>query len=376
MSPRFELKDEMRAWQGIGRCMTGGELVLTPFEQPIEEESRGDPDQYDDNRNFSGGSEDLCEVVDPEGPHPKKIAGTHNSKRFRYFLDGSIRTKYVGEYVEGGLSVPVIVSDISVAVVERLGQQLSARDYRKNLWFIFPHKDTGSISDTTYERIEELSRELEQSRSLTRIDFLKKSESVGDVRTSLLGKVRSVMHNTEHDVAEHLDRSESDWLIMDGAIRKQEFVNLRSTIGLAKSFSRKPVFDIGSGHLTLPAYMKSVKEGCRSAVFKKSGATDAVYREVVFWYVRLRTFPPMEPLGGLVKVDLRATQYDQDFTRVVDDISSELYDMRLPSVYPWPRWPSYVYPIRIAEIYMNSRFLGDFVLAEVGMQLKNAIVSR
>src|SRR2546428_178515 len=95
LSARFSLKDELQTWQTLGHCMRGGELVLTPFEQPIEEESRGDPDQYDDNRNFSRDSGDLCVVVDPGGPEPKKIGGTSSAGRFRYFLDGSIRTKYV-----------------------------------------------------------------------------------------------------------------------------------------------------------------------------------------------------------------------------------------------------------------------------------------
>ncbi len=356
--------------------MKGGELVLSPFEEPIEEERRGDPDQYDDNRNFAGDSEDLCELVDPSNSEPKKIAGSTSSERFRYFLDGSIRTKYVGEYVEGSLAVPIIVSDISVAVIERLGSKLTPKHYRKNLWFVFPHKDTGTISDTTFERIEEAAKKLEEAGSLTRIGFLKRTEFVGDVRTALLGKVRNLMHDMEHEVASQLTHSKSDWLIMDGAIRKHEFIDLENTIGLAKSFSRKPVFAIGLKQFTLPAYMKQVKEGYRSAVFKKTGARDSVYKQVVFWYVRLRTFPPMEPLGGLVKIDLKATEYGDDFVRLVDDISSELYDMRLPSVYPWPRWPSYVYPIRVAEVYMNSRFLGDFALAEVGMQLKNSITKQ
>lgn len=353
--------------------MNGGELILSPFEQPIEEERRGDPDQYDDNGNFTGVMGDLCEVVDPGGSEPKKIADLANPGRFRYFLDGSIRTKYVGEYVEGNLSLPLIVSDISVAVIERQGTSLQPKDYRKNIWFVFPHKDSGNISDTTFDRLSDMSSKLEESRSLSRVAFLKKAELIADLRTSLLGKVRSIMHDMEHDTAVGLQLKGSDWLLMDGAIRKQEFVDLKNTIGLAKSFSRKPIFVIRDKQISLPAYMKRVKEGYRSPVFKKSGAKDSVYKAVVFWYVRLRTFPPMEPLGGIVKVDLKATEYNTEFTRLVDEISSELYEMRLPSVYPWPRWPSYVYPIRIAEVYMNSRFLGDFALAEVGTQLKASI---
>ncbi len=374
MPVKFSLKDETETWRGIGKCMNDGDIILSPFEQPIEEERRGDPDQYDDNRNFEPG--DVCEVVESLGPAPKKIAAAPPDRRFRYFLDGSIRTKYIGEYVEGPLSLPLIVSDISVAVVEVQKSRLVPSRYRKHVWFVFPHKDTGMISDTTYERIKEISEQLESTNSLTRIDFLKRGDVIGDIRGSLLGKVRNLMHIMEQEVAAEITQKEDGWLIMDGAIRKHEFIDLNRTIGLAKSFSRKPIFDISDKQVTLPAYMKQVSEGFRSAVFKKTAAKDSVYKEVVFWYIRLRNFPPMEPLGGLVKVDFKATEYDSDFTDLVNEISAELYAMRLPSVYPWPRWPSYVYPIRVAELFMASRFLGDFVLGEVGNQLKKAITTK
>jgi len=94
MPVKFSLKDETETWRGIGKCMNDGDIILSPFEQPIEEERRGDPDQYDDNKNFEPG--DVCEVVESSGPAPKKIAAASPHRRFRYFLDGSIR------YFSGG----------------------------------------------------------------------------------------------------------------------------------------------------------------------------------------------------------------------------------------------------------------------------------
>jgi hypothetical protein len=83
-------------------------LIRTPFEQPVEEERRGDVDQYDDNLNFPG-NENVCEPVEDIPNYKKNVTPHDHVKRFRFFLDGSIRTEYVGEYVEGGLSFPVIV---------------------------------------------------------------------------------------------------------------------------------------------------------------------------------------------------------------------------------------------------------------------------
>ena len=58
----------------------------------------------------------------------------------------------------------------------------------------------------------------------------------------MLGKARGLMHELEHETANNLNRGQ-DWLVMDGAIRGSiEFLSLENTIGLAKSFSRIPLF--------------------------------------------------------------------------------------------------------------------------------------
>jgi hypothetical protein len=84
----------------------------------------------------------------------------------------------------------------------------------------------------------------------------------------------------------------------------------------------------------------------------------------------------MEPLGGIVKIDMKAPEsgkLTQEYIRLIDEISSEVYAMRLPTVYPWPRWPSYIYPIRIAEMYMSSSFISGFSLNQIGQEMKNMI---
>jgi hypothetical protein len=219
-----------------------------------------------------------------------------------------------------------------------------------------------------------MRKKLDQTGSFSRIEFLKKADVTGDIRNSLLGKVRSLMHSMEHEVAGNLPRAGTDWLIMDGAIRKQEFLNLENTIGVAKSFSRKPVFSINKGQLlTLSAYMRNIRDGERSCVFVKNTPTDPILKEVVFWYVRIRTFPPMEPLGGIVKIDLKLPnnkELSNSDASLIDDISSEIFHMRAPTVYPWPRWPNYIYPIRTAEMYMSSTFLSPFSLSQIGQEMK------
>jgi len=353
-----------------------GQLILSPFEGPVEEERRGDPDQTDDDANFVGAN-NLCVMAEPTLPNYKKsVRNSTPESRFRYFLDGSIRTKYVGEYIEGSLGFPLIVSEIAVAVIERSGKTLKPAILRKNLYFVFPHKDSGLITDTTYDRLVQMQEMFCKESATTRVEFMKKAEIVRDPRSSLLGKVRALMHEMEGSVARELARRDADWLVMDGTIDKEMFLALPSTIGLAKSFSRRPVFSVNGHVLTLSAYMRSIKEGDRSAVFRKKLASGKTQPDIAFWYLRMRTFPPMEPLGGIVKIYMNIAG-DSDLTKeqvdLVDLISSEVFSMRHPSVYPWPRWPSYIYPIRLAEMSIASAFLSSAYLSQVGEELKAAI---
>jgi hypothetical protein len=59
--------------------------------------------------------------------------------------------------------------------------------------------------------------------------------------------------------------------------------------------------------------------------------------------------------------------------QLVDEISAEVYEMRLPAVYPYPRWPSVIYPIRVAEMMMRTRFLNPEEVGYYGSLLKKAI---
>ena len=59
---RFSLSEQLDTLSSIGKCLDG-DLIRTPFEQPVEEERRGDVDQYDDNLNFPG-NENLCEAME------------------------------------------------------------------------------------------------------------------------------------------------------------------------------------------------------------------------------------------------------------------------------------------------------------------------
>lgn len=349
----------------IGRVFTGGEFIETPFDLPFEEETHGDPDQRDDDTNFAESK--IAKNV--EGILKKDIKNISYKEKVRFFLDGSLRTKFLGEYIDRDNSFPILAAEVACVTLKRMERSLKTASLAWRLVFIFPHKDTGLLADTQYHKLEQLAERLKNADSRFRIEFLKK-EDVRDVRYSMQGKARDVMHTLEHEVANFIQRRDGEWLIMDGAIRKAEFLSLKDTIGVAKSFSRKPHFEVAGNTLNITHYLTQIKEGERSAVFKLESAP-----EVVFWYIRIRTFPPMEPLGGFVKVDFKLS--NDTLTNVdiqlIDEISAEIYSIRNPSVYPYPRWPSFLYPIRVTEETMTSLFLNEEMLGLYGHKLKQTI---
>lgn len=151
-------KEIIEQIQKLGECLKDGEFIESPFDVPIEEERRGDPDQRDDDLNFSHG-ENVCVSLEPTLSQGKKrIDSISHKPRLTYFLDGSLRTKYLGDYIEEERSFPILASEVSCAVVKREENLLKPCKVAKRLVFIFPHKNTGLISDTTYEKLEELNK--------------------------------------------------------------------------------------------------------------------------------------------------------------------------------------------------------------------------
>ena len=345
----------------LGECLKGGRFIDTSLDISVQEPEE-EPEQEEVEREISQKFTPLETL-----PYGKKKIDSAYTPRLVYFLDGSLRTKYLGDYIENNNSFPIMASEILCSVVEREGRALKPFKIEKRLVFIFPHKDTGVISISAYEKLEKLSKEWKNRN--VRIHFLQKKDvDMSDIRTSMEIKAKYLMHLLEIEVAEKLPRGENRWLVMDGSIRKEEFLKLKSTIGLAKSFSKKPVFDMGDGKtFMITAYLSKLDEGERSAVFKKE--------DVAFWYIRLRNRPAVEPLEGLVKVDFKldGDKLTPGTVGIIDEISAEIYDLRYPSVYPYPRWPSYIYPIRLAEQIMKSAYTSGEVIKLWASKLKEFI---
>lgn len=221
-------------------------IPASPTDEPPIENEPADPDRITDDIYF--GDDNICETYEPVDRFnpvlnipvgdPVRRSEDHV---FRYFLDGSLKTYYWGDIAVSTASYPVLVSEIAVSVLKRDadGRMRPCRQSGSGhqIIAIFPFT-SGILRDSL------------ESRSLSVIKpvFLESEPEAGrDLRSVLAAKARERLHALEADTAAYLtDRADGEWLVIDGDIRQSSFLRLKETIGLAKSFSWKPVIKVAN----------------------------------------------------------------------------------------------------------------------------------
>jgi hypothetical protein len=126
-----------------------------------------------------------------------------------------------------------------------------------------------------------------------------------DPRNRAGGVARNRMHKLEIELIDSTDglRSEGSWMIIDGAVKLDEFVNKPFLVGVAKSFSKQPEFHFSSSvrrrNIDVTALLEGLEFAHRTPAFASYGS------KVAFWYLRLWPYKHLDyPLMGVVKVEL------------------------------------------------------------------------
>ena len=356
-----------------------GSYIPATLDDPPEEPQPPDMDRLDDDSNFD--RKNLCVNIEESTSggqlhvHPGPILPRTERNFFKFFLDGSIRTYYLGEQLENGRSYPLIATEVASAAISRSDDgKPSVAGFMRKIALLVPPSPP-MLPETVHELMQ-LREQMASATSRFKLDVVKlereEHKKGVDLRTSLLGKARAVMHDVEHSLAHQIRRREGEWLVLDGAIRKHEFLGLKETIGLAKSFSRNPIFRTRDrGIIDVVALVSELREGQRTAVFKhvpemdsESRESDRAKREVAFWYMRLRSGKGLEgPLQGVVKIDyhLEKDLLDPQDVDLVNTISRALAAEKYVSPYPTPRWHAHIYPIFTAENYIKASLLSPLV---------------
>jgi predicted transcriptional regulator len=368
-----EIKNQFKAF--IDCFKKYGNLIKTPLLEPAEEELPLDLEKREDDEKFRKKECFNIEVPKERAKPYVKLEGPLHRKEkhiFRFFLDGSLKTYYLGDYLLPSFSFPILTGEIAAACLFRQDNGnliIPPNGFKRRICLLLPNKSL--LPDELQRKLDEITQKFE-SHSGIKIEpqYTEEVESK-DWRSSLRAKGISEMHNTEIQLAKDVrENPEEGWMIIDGAIRKEAFLDLEKVIGLAKTFSRFPIFTIErSTTIDIVKLVAGLNEGERTLIFKQISTEDDAEKKVKdklgFWYLRLRAGKWLEnPLQGVVKVEMKIEENEAsaETIEIVNEISRALLAEKTVSPYPTPRWPTHIYPIYTAENYIKSNFLSQYYM--------------
>lgn len=347
--------------------------VLPATGGAVEDLIRPDEDENTD-RLFNGGMEEVNAYA--EDPVPKigelyratpPTYRASDGQLFRFFIDGSIGTYFLGTVVEGERSFPIELAQIGSTVMERLPAGKIHRLAGKNrVLLLVPHRSGRGISDRLFEKLRALA---EATAELEIADFDvgdPLSEHKQDPRDKAGAVARFKMHMLEKDVIKEAEEARGkvgDWIILDGAVKRGEFIAVQRLIGVAKSFDKNPQFYLQRGKNAVDRYditrlLAGLPYAHRTVAFRAHAG------KVAFWYVRLRPQAEVDyPLMGVVKVELPTPDGNPVAVELANQLSSALIGER--NVTPYgrdKRWHCHLYPIFCAEQAIQSSFYSEAVL--------------
>lgn len=241
------------------------------------------------------------------------------------FLDGTQRYEvmaYAG-------SSPVVVAEVSAAVLERRDRQLHVALVARRRLVIARPEVLDDLGDTVADH--EAIALPDEGPAHPVQDFLLARRRVDEAR----GKLEVELGNRY--------RATSDaWLVVDGSLAESpQWAADPRMLGVSKSHATLP-FEGAD----LEAYLR-LPSGTRSPLFQPAGHDVA---PVWSWALRLWPWEGKDLLHGLVRIE--AAPIPETLARV-DQFSRWLLAERSPVSAPDPRWDRLLYGIRAVEQYLK-----------------------
>ncbi len=339
--------------------------VLPATGQAMEDLMR--PDHAEVIDRLRAGDEKALDVL-LEKPNRKpyvELKSLHRTEKhlLRYFLDGSARTFFLGDAVEGNRRTPIHVAQVGAAAVFRQdnGQVRVAKSIHKVV--LMMDKKSVSFGD----RVEELV-----NSAGPRFGFHDTMEEDGETektsgkepRSRAAHKAHHIMAGEEEKLGRKLDRKEGQWLVLDGSLGKDlhPWHKVPQFFGLTKSFSREPLFKLpgarGGQTVNLYELLSELPFSARTCAFSaRSG-------KVAVWYVRLREQRHLDyPLMGVVKVEFPNYSTEAVPSGLIDEISAALVAERQVAPHGKDiRWHAHIYAIYLAEQAVKNGFISTEAL--------------
>lgn len=304
-----------------------------------------------------------------ESPNRKpyvELEPLHRSKKhlLRFFLDGSARTFFLGDAVEGNRRTPIHVAQVGAAAVFRKddGQVKVARSVHKIVLMLA--KNAVSFGDRVEDLVKQAGAGFGFHDTLEEDGETEKSSPGKEPRSRAAHKAHHIMAGEEDRLGRQLEREEDQWLVLDGSLGKDlhSWKDVPQFIGVTKSFSREPRFKLpgarGGQVVNLYELLANLPFSARTCAFSaRSG-------QVVMWYVRLHEQRHLDyPLMGVVKVEFPNPTGEAVPSALIDEISSALVAERQVTPHGKDiRWHAHLYAIYLAEQAVKTGFVSTEAL--------------
>jgi hypothetical protein len=339
--------------------------VLPATGQAMEDLMR--PDHAEVIDRLRTGDDNIFEVL-LETPNRNpyiEVKPLHRTEKhlLRYFLDGSARTFFLGDAVEGKRRTPIHVAQVGAAAVYR--KDNGQVNIAKSIHRVTLMMDMKAVSFG--ERVKELVE-----KAGPRFAFHDTMEEDGETektsgkepRSRAAHKAHHLMAQEEEKLGRELPRGENQWLVLDGSLGKDlyKWKEVPLFLGVTKSFSREPLFKLpgarGGQTVNLYELLEKLPFSARTCAFSaRSG-------KVVVWYVRLREQKHLDyPLMGVIKIELPNLGGEPVPSDVINEISGALVAERQVTPHGKDiRWHAHLYAIYLAEQAVKNGFISTEAL--------------
>ncbi|MBP7726413.1 MAG: hypothetical protein KA136_03470 [Candidatus Bipolaricaulis sp.] len=353
--------------------------VLPATGQAVEDLMRPDHEEVID-RLRSG--EDKAMDVLLETPNRKpyvELTALHRTEKhlLRFFLDGSARTFFLGDAVEGNRRTPIHVAQVGAAAVFRKddGQVKVAKSVHKVV--LMMDKKAVSFGEKVEDLVKQAGPTFAFHDTMEEDGETEKSAPGKEPRSRAAHKAHHIMAGEEERLGRGLDREKDQWLVLDGSLGKDlhSWKDVPQFFGVTKSFSREPLFKLpgarGGQVVNLYELLSNLPFSARTCAFSaRSG-------KVVVWYVRLREQRHLDyPLMGVVKVEFPNPTGDAVPSALIDELSSAIVAERQVTPHGKDvRWHAHLYAIYLAEQAVKTGFVTTEAL-KAGMKWPTQAASR
>jgi hypothetical protein len=371
MQPIQQIRDALRQWaQDVA--------VLPAAGGALEELQRPDIEEVDDR--LWGTEENIHDTVwerlpagkriDPKCPYrPTPPCYRRERHLFRYFIDGSVRSYFLGTVLEQNRDTPILYAQIGACALRREDDgTVGVHDLQTRHLLLAEQQQLspqawGSLQSLCPPNLVDLVDTSPNQPGAMGMDPRNRANGIARFQMRCLeGKIMGQL----------LPRLGDEWLIMDGSLMFDPIRRIllsASTqppvLGVSKNFRKDPQFSVRRSpravRYSIYRLLAQLPHEHRTLAFK------ALNGEVAFWYVRLRPQEAMDyPLMGVVKCELVTPNYQPPDSRLLDELSSALVAERSVSPHGRDRrWHAHLYPIYLAEQAIRSRFYSHEVVRQL-----------